>query len=81
MIPLQIHWQRLVFIGSIKDDDIKNYPPYGIVKSKVLVNHLGQRLLPKQNGTSYNQKARKGFKYWYKEPKKNIMGKRIVINK
>lgn len=60
--------------GSIKDRDIQNYPPYGIVKSKIAVNHLGQRLIPKAKSTMYNEKAKQGFQYWYKEPRKNIMG-------
>ena len=65
----------IVLPGSIKDKDCKNYPPFGIAKSKVLMNHLGQRLIPRNQNSGFSKKARQGFEYWYKEPKANISGK------
>jgi len=69
--------------GGIKEDDCKRYPPFGIAKSKILLNNMGQRLIPqvKKGNTTYNAKAKEGFNYWYQEPKANITGEIHVTHK
>ena len=72
-------------IGTVKDHDVKTYPPFGILQPEIRYNKLGQRLLPGRrsaNGSSYgsrqtesNARAKSGFQYWYKEPKSNISRK------
>ena len=66
----------------MKDDDVRRYPPFGILEPQIRYNHLGQRLLPRRFGETggsqgnrrnqFNSRAKNGFQYWYKEPKSNI---------
>ena len=60
-------------VGGIKETDCRQYPPFGLVRSRTMFNEKGQRLVPKIAGTS-TSRARGGFEYWYKEPRANITG-------
>ena len=64
-------------VGGIKETDCRQYPPFGLIRSKTMFNEKGQRLVPKIAGTS-TSRARGGFEYWYKEPRANITGTAVV---
>lgn len=68
--------------GTVKDDDVRRYPPFGILEPEMRYNHLGQRMLPRRLGDTggsagnrrnqFSNRAKAGFQYWYKEPTSNI---------
>ncbi|XP_067939260.1 uncharacterized protein [Watersipora subatra] len=72
--------ENLLYIeGTVKDHDVKHFPPFGILQPQIKYNKYGQRLLPGRTGSGYrtmssgaNARAKAGFEYWYKEPKSNI---------
>jgi len=74
---------NILFIeGTVKDDDVRRYPPFGILEPEMRYNHLGQRMLPRRLGDTggsagnrrnqFSNRAKAGFQYWYKEPTSNI---------
>lgn len=67
----------LYFSGNVKQNDLNSYPPYGYQSpqpisqrfpSPVMSNNLPAVSSTKYT-TSYNNHAKKGFKYWYEEKK------------
>ena len=81
-IPHKCKLVDIFLAGTVKDDDVRRYPPFGILEPQIRYNHLGQRLLPRRFGETggsqgnrrnqFNSRAKNGFQYWYKEPKSNI---------
>jgi len=67
-------------VGGVKDKDVREYPPFGVIHQPVLMNRLGQRLVPGRSrqlpqnirANQFNSRAKNGFQYWYKEPTSNI---------